>query len=87
MPTIHQEDSTLRNSAKDERYSFTIVVLACFFVSAFVFPAPIYADGKIVAWGDNDYGQCDVPSPNTGFTAITAGLGHSLGLKENGSIV
>ena len=31
------------------------------------------ADGSIVAWGYNDYGQCNVPSPNTGFVAIAAG--------------
>jgi hypothetical protein len=39
---------------------------------------------SIVAWGRNDYGQCDVPSPNS---AIAAGWFHSLGLKQNGSIV
>ena len=33
------------------------------------------------------YGQCNVPSPNTGFTAIAAGEYHSLGLKTDGSIV
>ena len=36
----------------------------------------------IVAWGENDDGQCDVPSPNSGFTAVAAGDGHGLGLKE-----
>ena len=45
------------------------------------------ADGSIVAWGDNEYGQCDVPSPNSGFVAIAAGSSHSLGLKADGSIV
>ena len=44
-------------------------------------------DGSIVAWGDNWYGQCNVPEPNTGFTAIAAGGYHSLGLKQDGSIV
>ena len=45
------------------------------------------SDGSIVAWGDNDDGQCDVPSPNKGFVAIAAGDYHSLGLKSDGSIV
>jgi hypothetical protein len=40
-----------------------------------------------VAWGDNGWGQCDVPKPNTGFTAVAAGGAHSLGLKTDGSIV
>jgi hypothetical protein len=39
------------------------------------------ADGSIVAWGNNWYGQCDPPAPNTGFVAIAAGGDHSLGLK------
>ncbi len=45
------------------------------------------ADGSIVAWGDNKYGQCDVPPTNTGYVAIAAGAEHSLGLKADGSIV
>ena len=38
--------------------------------------------GSIVAWecGDPlyDYGQCDVPAPNTDFVAVAGGDGHSL---------
>jgi hypothetical protein len=44
-------------------------------------------DGSIVAWGANDYGECTVPEPNTGFTAIVADESFSLGLKADGSIV
>jgi hypothetical protein len=45
------------------------------------------ADGSIVAWGYNYYGQCNVPAPNTGFVAVAGGGFHSLGLKADGSIV
>jgi hypothetical protein len=45
------------------------------------------ADGSIVAWGSNYYGQCTLPSPNTDFVAIACGSFHSLGLKQDGSIV
>jgi len=38
-------------------------------------------DGSIVAWGYNDYGQCNVPSPNSDFVAVAAGYSHSLGVK------
>ena len=41
-------------------------------------------DGSIVAWGCGgpvNYTQCDVPSPNAGFTAVAGGYFHSLGLK------
>jgi hypothetical protein len=40
------------------------------------------ADGSIVAWGYNDYGQTNVPAPNTGFVAVAGGAYHSLGLKR-----
>jgi len=43
--------------------------------------------GYIIAWGDNDNGQCIVPAPNADFIAISASYYHSLGLKANGSII
>ncbi len=43
--------------------------------------------GKIIGWGDNGLGQCNIPSPNTGFTAVAGGGWHSLGLKQDDSIV
>ena len=45
-----------------------------------------YHGGSIVAWGDNSFGQHNVPSPNAEFVAI-AGGSHSLGLKSDGSVV
>ncbi len=39
------------------------------------------ADGSIVAWGLNNYGQCNVPAPNTGFVAVAASGHHNLGLR------
>lgn len=58
-------------------------------------------DGSIVAWGLNDHSEADVPAPNSEFTAVAAGghvqcpeepadcfvVGHSLGLKSDGSVV
>ena len=41
------------------------------------------ADGSIVAWGNNGYGQTNVPAPNSGFVAVAAGGEHSLGLQAN----
>ncbi len=37
----------------------------------------------IVAWGWNEYGQCDVPAPNTDFVAVAGGGEHSLGLRSS----
>jgi hypothetical protein len=47
----------------------------------------IKVDGAVVAWGDNSYGQCNLPSPNADFVAVAAGGGlwgggsRSLGIK------
>jgi len=41
----------------------------------------------ILAWGEDYYGQCDVPPPNEDFVAMAGGWEHSLGLREDGSIV
>jgi hypothetical protein len=45
------------------------------------------SNGTIVAWGNNDYGQCNVPAPNADFIAVAGGDWHSLGLKSDGTIV
>lgn len=46
-----------------------------------------YADVlSIEVWGNNNYGNFDVPAPNKGFTAIEASIQHSLGLRADGSI-
>ncbi len=42
---------------------------------------------SVVAWGRNEYGECNVPSPSAGFVSVSAGCKHSLALKADGSIV
>ncbi len=45
-------------------------------------------DGSVVAWGDNYYGQLEVPAAaKYGVVAIAAGANHSLALKTDGSLV
>lgn len=43
-------------------------------------------DGKVLACGSNDYGQCDVSSW-TDITAVAAGAYHTVGLKADGTVV
>ncbi|MBK8232061.1 MAG: T9SS type A sorting domain-containing protein [Candidatus Eisenbacteria bacterium] len=40
----------------------------------------------IAAWGYNNYGQCSVPQPNTGYIAVAAGAWYSLGLSADGAV-
>lgn len=40
-----------------------------------------------MAWGNNYYGQCNVPQPNEDFVAISAGWWHSVALKSDGTVV
>jgi alpha-tubulin suppressor-like RCC1 family protein len=44
-------------------------------------------DGSIVAFGQNFYGQCNIPLIDSNFIDISAGWYHSLALKQDGSIV
>ncbi len=47
------------------------------------------ADGMVVAWGNNDLGQCNVPAlpPGLTFVAVAVGFQHAAALRSDGSIV
>ena len=45
------------------------------------------ADGTVVGWGDNSYGQTNIPAGLTNVVAIAAGDYHSLALKADGTVV
>ena len=44
-------------------------------------------NGRVVAYGDNSFGQTNVPANLTNAVAIAAGFYHSLALKSNGTVV
>jgi hypothetical protein len=44
-------------------------------------------DGSVVGWGDDSYGQTDVPSGLSGVVSIAAGMQHSLALKADGTVI
>jgi alpha-tubulin suppressor-like RCC1 family protein len=44
-------------------------------------------DGTVVAWGDNFYGETNVPTGLTDAVAIAAGTGFSLALERDGTVV
>ncbi len=43
--------------------------------------------GQVVAWGDNDEGQCTVPAGLADIVEIAGGAIHSLVLREDGQVV
>jgi hypothetical protein len=46
------------------------------------------SDGRVEAWGSDDtWGQCDVPAGLTNAVAVAAGLGHSLALRADGTVL
>ena len=45
------------------------------------------ADGTVVGWGENGYGQTTIPAGATNVVAIAAGDYHSLALKADGTVV
>ena len=45
------------------------------------------ADGTVVAWGMNDYGQTNVPATLSNVIAVAAGGRHCLALKRDGTMV
>ncbi len=44
-------------------------------------------DGTVIAWGNNAYGQTNVPPGLTNVVAIAAGYYHNLALKADGTVV
>jgi alpha-tubulin suppressor-like RCC1 family protein len=47
------------------------------------------SDGAVVAWGDNSFGQCNVPAlpPGLTYVEVSAGPQHSAARRSDGSIV
>ena len=45
------------------------------------------ADGAVVAWGRNDFGQCTTPQGIGTVTAIAAGDNHTVALNADGAVV
>jgi hypothetical protein len=47
----------------------------------------ITAAGTLRAWGDNSYGQCNVPSSPCAFTVAAAGLWHGVAATTGGNVL
>lgn len=47
----------------------------------------ITAEGKVIAWGNNSYGECNVPVDLTNVVQVATGEDHSLALRMDGTVV
>src|SRR5262245_14271435 len=47
------------------------------------------SDGTVVAWGDNKYGECNVPALPAGvsYVQVAAGGGHTVARRSDGAVV
>jgi hypothetical protein len=57
--------------------------------AAYFHVVAVRQDGSVLAWGDNQHGQCDVPALPPGTTALkaTGGIQHSAALLSDGSVL
>eukprot|EP00439_Symbiodinium_sp_Y106_P073061 s322_g13.t1 len=45
------------------------------------------ADGRLTCFGDNEYGQCDVPADLGPVSAVSAGAAHTCALRADGRLI
>src|SRR5262245_10893424 len=43
--------------------------------------------GSVIAWGDNSFGQTNLPPGLTNIVALAAGANHSLALRNDGAVL
>ena len=97
MAEIIRGRSSVRGVAGTKRMALVGVTLvaaltAALLVASGVGPGAAEAQtaqtsGTVVAWGDNTYGQSDIPPNLTGVEAISGGGAHSLALKDDGTVI
>jgi alpha-tubulin suppressor-like RCC1 family protein len=64
--------------------SYTNVVAICAGLSDSL---ALQADGRLVAWGKNIYGQTNVPASANNIVAIAAGDDHFVALRTDGTVI
>ena len=85
--------ANINHNKRDRGTSIRAVLLILALVTSFALPTlrpPVsqaQASGTVVGWGNNDFGQLDIPASLSGVMAISAGTLHSLALKADGTVV
>lgn len=86
-PTILSGDIGVEGDASDNSYHVVDLDPPNFFLqvsAAFQHACGVTADGSVVCWGKNDYGQA-LPPAGT-FAQVSAGGNHTCGVKTDGTV-
>ena len=63
-------------------------ILSVFFLACLLTGAPVRVfSGSVVAWGNNSYGQLDIPPGLTNVVHVAAGYYHSVAVRYDGTVV
>ena len=75
--------------SRAERPRLKLGVLVCVFAVTVLGLDRARAQSQLVAWGDNSYGQCNVPAVPPGLTVVrvSAGYDHALAVLSDGTIL
>jgi hypothetical protein len=83
---VNAKTHFLKQAMKNKNYTMFGLPLAALLIGLIPPPAWSAPAGKLVAWGNHQYGQTNVP-PGNDFVAIDASQGfHSLALRSDGSL-
>jgi alpha-tubulin suppressor-like RCC1 family protein len=55
--------------------------------AGYLHSAALLSNGTVVAWGDNSFGQTNIPAGLSNVVAIAAGDFHTFALRANGTVV
>jgi alpha-tubulin suppressor-like RCC1 family protein len=85
---VLKSDGTIQTFNLEEHYGTGQNLTGIVAISAgYAHVLALRKNGTVVAWGDNTYGQCDVPEGLDHVRAISAGYWHNLAIKDDGTVV
>src|SRR5262245_60524287 len=73
--------SLLYCERKIARYSTTLIFFAAMSTTV------LAQSGSVIAWGDNSYGQTNLPSGLSNIVTLAAGANHTVALRNDGIVL
>jgi trimeric autotransporter adhesin len=64
-----------------------VFAISCGGIDLFDHNLALRSDGRVVTWGNNSFGQTNVPAWLSNVVAISAGGWHNLALRKDGTVV